>query len=194
MQRHWINRSEGANIQFEIEGHGPITVFTTRPDTLFGVSYLALAYDHPWVQTKGIKDPGLQAFITQCQQASTAESDLATQEKLGHPTALTAIHPLSGERIPVWVTNYVLMDYGSGAVMGVPAHDQRDFEFATRYDLPIKSVIDADDDALPMLEMGPLKHSGVFNGLHTQEAQTAILSALTTQGCGQKTTTYRLRD
>ncbi len=142
MQRNWIGRSEGLEIRFDVEGEAePITVFTTRPDTLMGATCLAIAAEHPLAGKAAQSDPAVAAFIASCRQGGVSEAELETQEKRGVFTGLHAIHPLSGERLPVWIANFVLMGYGTGAVMAVPGHDQRDWEFATRYDLLIRMVV-----------------------------------------------------
>ncbi|HAU12252.1 MAG TPA: leucine--tRNA ligase, partial [Gammaproteobacteria bacterium] len=143
MQRNWIGRSEGVELQFEIEGGEPLEVYTTRPDTLMGVSYVAVAAQHPLAKQAAAENTAIAAFIEDCSHNKVAEADMATMEKKGIFTGLMAKHPISGKQVPVWVANFVLMDYGSGAVMAVPAHDQRDFEFAQQYDLPIQQVITA---------------------------------------------------
>ncbi|QBB69994.1 leucine--tRNA ligase [Pseudolysobacter antarcticus] len=145
MQRNWIGRSEGLEIQFAVEGAAePLTVFTTRPDTLMGVTFVSVAAEHPLALQAAKNNPEIAAFIEECRRGGTAEADLDTQEKKGIYTGIDAIHPLSGEKIPVWIANFVLMNYGTGAVMAVPGHDQRDWEFATKYDLFIKMVIVSD--------------------------------------------------
>ncbi|HEV2607498.1 MAG TPA: class I tRNA ligase family protein, partial [Xanthomonadaceae bacterium] len=141
MQRNWIGRSEGLDIVFGVEGHDPISVFTTRPDTLMGVTFLSIAAEHPLALEAAATNPELAAFIDACRHGGTAEAQIETQEKKGVFTGIYATHPASGERVPVWVANFVLMGYGTGAVMAVPAHDQRDWEFAQKYDLPIVMVI-----------------------------------------------------
>ncbi|HEY6940922.1 leucine--tRNA ligase [Dokdonella sp.] len=154
MQRNWIGRSEGLEIAFAIEGERePLTVFTTRPDTLMGVTYLAIAAEHPLALKAARDKPIVAAFIDECRHGGTAEADIETAEKKGIDTGLTAIHPVTGERVPVWIANFVLMGYGTGAVMAVPAHDQRDWEFATKYDLLIRMVVvsDAVRDAIRAL-------------------------------------------
>jgi leucyl-tRNA synthetase len=149
MQRNWIGRSEGLEIRFEVEAQAePLTVFTTRPDTLMGVTYVAVAAEHPLALHAATSDPQLAAFIEQCKRGGVSEAELETQEKKGLVTGLFATHPISGEKLPIWVANFVLMAYGTGAVMAVPGHDQRDFEFAHKYGLPIKQVI-AIDSPLP---------------------------------------------
>ena len=142
MQRNWIGRSEGVNLRFALDDGSELEVYTTRPDTLAGATYLAVAPKHPLAQQAAEGNPELAAFVEEQSRGGVAEADLATMEKLGMATGLEAIHPLTGERVPVWVANFVLMSYGSGAVMSVPGHDQRDFEFASKYGLPIVQVID----------------------------------------------------
>ena len=143
MQRNWIGRSEGVEIQFEVPGEDePLTVYTTRPDTLFGVTYMAVAAEHPLAVKAAADKPELAAFLEECKQVQAAEAALETMEKKGMPLGVDVIHPLTGEPVPLWVANFVLMGYGTGAVMAVPGHDQRDWEFATRYGLPIVQVIE----------------------------------------------------
>ncbi|PZQ19818.1 MAG: leucine--tRNA ligase [Rhodanobacter denitrificans] len=154
MQRNWIGRSEGLEIQFAVDGHAPVTVFTTRPDTLMGVSFLSIAAEHPLALEAARTRPEVAAFIEECRHGGTAEADLETQEKKGVDTGFTAIHPVTGEAIPVWVANFVLMNYGTGAVMAVPAHDQRDWEFASKYDLLIRIVIVPDGVRDAIAELG----------------------------------------
>src|SRR6478736_2075832 len=141
MQRNWIGRSEGLEIHFEVPGHETLTVFTTRPDTLMGASYVAVAAEHPLALAAAKSDPALAAFLDECKHGGVSEAELETQEKKGRDTGLKALHPLTGEELPVYVANFVLMGYGTGAVMVVPGHDQRDFEFAHKYGLPIRQVI-----------------------------------------------------
>jgi leucyl-tRNA synthetase len=154
MQRNWIGRSEGLEIQFAIDGEAPVTVFTTRPDTLMGVSFISVAAEHPLALKAAQSKPEVAAFIEECRRGGTAEADIETQEKKGVDTGIKAIHPVTGEAIPVWVANFVLMNYGTGAVMAVPAHDQRDWEFATRYDLLIRMVIVSDGVRDAIRELG----------------------------------------
>jgi len=200
MQRNWIGRSEGVQLEFAVDGGEPLTVYTTRPDTLMGVTYVAVAAEHPLATAAAQHNPELAAFITECKHSGVAEAEMAVLEKRGMATGINVIHPLSGESIPVWVANFVLMDYGTGAVMSVPAHDQRDFEFAVKYQLPIKQVIfpadgsevSVDDEAY--VEKGVLKNSGEFDGLSSADAFTAIAKKLQAQGKGETQTHYRLRD
>jgi leucyl-tRNA synthetase len=179
MQRNWIGRSEGLDIVFEVEGHDPITVFTTRPDTLMGVTFLSIAAEHPLALDAAATNPQLAEFIDACRHGGTAEAQIETQEKKGAFTGIYATHPVSGERIPVWIANFVLMGYGTGAVMAVPGHDQRDWEFARKYDLPILMVIVPRDvhDALREIS------SDVARGTDTMSAAfgtAAPLDAYTT--------------
>ena len=206
MQRNWIGKSRGMEVQFpynveSIGEAGALKVFTTRPDTLMGATYVAVAAEHPLATLAAQGNPELQAFIAECKGGSVAEADMATQEKKGLQTSLLVEHPLTGEKLPVWVANYVLMHYGDGAVMAVPAHDERDFEFATKYDLPIKAVVRTsagDETPAPWQdaynEHGTLINSGEFDGLDFQAAFDAIEAALTAKGLGQSRTQFRLRD
>ncbi|MEN8762220.1 MAG: leucine--tRNA ligase [Thiogranum sp.] len=202
MQRNWIGRSEGVELQFGIDGEDqPLTVYTTRPDTLMGVTYVGLAPEHPLTKKAAEKNPALQAFIEECAHTKVAEAELATMEKKGIDTGLKAIHPVSGDEVPVWSANFVLMEYGSGAVMAVPAHDQRDYEFARQYALPIRQVIHPEEDAVDVdlrkaafTDKGVLKDSGQFDGLTSQQAFDAIAGYLEKQGKGRKTVNFRLRD
>jgi len=199
MQRQWIGRSEGVEIQFEV-GSSALTVFTTRPDTLMGATYVAVAAEHPLAQQAAVENQQLADFIKECSQTGTAEADLETMDKVGMDTGLKAIHPITGEALPVWVANFVLMSYGSGAVMSVPAHDQRDFEFAQKYGLPIKQVIKPIDGELPdqleaaFVDKGVLVDSGQFTALTSQEAFVAIAQYLESRGRGKRKVNYRLRD
>ncbi len=201
MQANWIGRSEGVEIHFPyVEGDGLLTVFTTRADTLMGATYVAVAAEHPLARQAAQNHPDLQAFIEQCRHSSVMEADLATQAKQGMDTGLHVTHPLSGEALPVWVANYVLMTYGEGAVMAVPAHDERDFEFAQAYGLPIKPVIKPVDGDLeqPLTQAytgyGITFDSGEYSGLESRQAIDAIASALERRRLGEQRTQYRLRD
>lgn len=200
MQRNWIGRSEGLEITFNIDNHEPITVYTTRPDTLFGVTYLALAPQHPLVKKLAEQNPALTQFIESTHHIKLAEADVATMEKNGMPLGINARHPLTGETIPLWTANFVLMEYGSGALMAVPAHDQRDFEFAMKYHLPVKQVIAPetgshwDFQRQAFTDTGRLIDSGEFTGLKSEEAFDAIAARLNSLGLGQRKTHYRLRD
>ncbi len=206
MQRNWIGKSRGMEISFpydvaSIGSEGVMKVFTTRPDTLMGATYVAVAAEHPLASLAAQNNPELQAFIDECKRGGVAEADIATQEKKGLATSLRVEHPLTGELLPVWVANYVLMNYGEGAVMAVPAHDERDFAFATKYDLPIKPVVRTsagDETPAPWQdaygEHGELINSGEFNGLDFDGAFDAMEVALQRKGLGQARTQFRLRD
>jgi len=200
MQRNWIGRSEGVDISFTVKQHDPITIFTTCPDTLYGVTYIALAPQHPLVRQLAETNPALKAFVEECRNIKVAEAELATIEKHGMPLGITAHHPLSNHEIPVWVANFVLMEYGAGAIMAVPAHDQRDFEFATKYQLPIRQVLNSADGSdwsiseRAMPGPGILVDSEEFTGLSSQQAFNAIAAHLEALNLGQRKTNYRLRD
>ncbi|MFC4699079.1 leucine--tRNA ligase [Glaciecola siphonariae] len=204
-QRNWIGRSEGVEISFSLSqesaGYSEIEVYTTRPDTLYGATYLAIAAQHPIALGLGEHNNDISEFIEKCKNTKTAEAELATMEKLGIDTGLTAIHPLTGETVPIWIANFVLMGYGSGAVMSVPAHDQRDWEFATKYSLPIKQVVefksedaDADLSKAAYCEKHTVINSGEYSGLPFEEAFDAIANKLASMDKGKKTVNYRLRD
>ncbi|GLO50968.1 leucine--tRNA ligase [Pseudomonas putida] len=206
MQRNWIGKSRGMEVQFPFDlasiGHeGTLKVFTTRPDTLMGATYVAVAAEHPLATQAAQGNPALQAFIDECKSGSVAEADMATQEKKGMATSLLVEHPLTGEKLPVWVANYVLMHYGDGAVMAVPAHDERDFEFAHKYNLPVKAVVrtSAGDEVgsewlAAYGEHGQLINSGEFDGLDFAGAFDAIEAALIRKELGKSRTQFRLRD
>ncbi|MCG5474762.1 MAG: class I tRNA ligase family protein, partial [Sinorhizobium fredii] len=181
MQRNWIGRSEGLEIQFRIEGESePLTVFTTRPDTLMGATFLSIAAEHPLAVKAAAADPGLAAFIADLRKGGTSEAELETQEKRGMDTGLRALHPVTGEELPVWVANFVLMGYGTGAVMAVPGHDQRDWEFAKAYGLPIRMVVvpTAVRDALAQvtadLDEGPIIEQDIARITHAQSAEDYV--------------------
>jgi len=204
MQRNWIGKSSGVNMTFDLSAavgqHQSFDVYTTRPDTLMGVTYLTLATQHPIALEVAQNNPELAAFIADCQTQQVSEAEMATMEKRGMDTGISAVHPLTGETVPVWVGNYVLMDYGSGAVMAVPAHDQRDYEFAKKYQLEIKQVIapannepwDLNTEAFTA--KGLLINSGNYDGLDFNAAFDAIAGALEAADHGSVTTNYRLRD
>jgi len=204
MQRNWIGKSRGVALAFGLDERvanlDRIEVYTTRPDTLYGVTYVSLAAEHPITLALAENNTELAEFIAACKQASVAEADMAQAEKLGMDTGLRATHPLTGEAIPVWVANYVLMDYGSGAVMAVPAHDERDWEFARKYALPMKTVV-CDAEGQPAetaesayTEHGVLTGSAEFDGCNFDEAFEGIAARLEAAGMGQTTTQFRLRD
>ncbi len=211
MQTHWIGYSQGVRFAFthdikneegQLIQDGKLYVFTTRADTIMGVSFVAVAPEHPLAQLAAKHDPNLQSFILQCQQGSVAEADLATREKEGIKTNLQVVHPLTGEKVDVWVGNYVLMTYGDGAVMGVPAHDERDFSFAKKYHLPIKQVVDLPGKTYSLEawqdfyadKTGVCIHSGKYDGLNYKAAVDLIAADLKTKGVGEKKDQYRLRD
>ncbi|MEK6212838.1 MAG: leucine--tRNA ligase, partial [Vibrio fluvialis] len=201
MQRNWIGRSEGVELKFAVKDQAQdLEVYTTRPDTLMGVTYVGIAAGHPLATEAAKSNPELAAFIEECKNTKVAEAELATMEKKGMATGLTAIHPLNGREVPIFVANFVLMDYGTGAVMAVPAHDQRDFEFATKYNLDIIPVIkpldgsELDISEAAYTEKGVLFDSGEFDGLEFQAAFDAIAAKLEAEGKGVKTVNFRLRD
>ena len=201
MQRNWIGRSEGVEITFNVADTAEkVSVYTTRPDTFYGVSYLGIAAAHPLAELAAEKNPQLAEFIREAKNAKVAEADLATMEKKGMATDLFAIHPLTGEKLPIWVANFVLMHYGTGAVMAVPAHDQRDFEFAQKYNLPIKQVIapladeEIDLTKQAFVEHGKLVNSAEFDGLDFDAAFNGIADKLEKLGVGKRQVNYRLRD
>ncbi len=212
MQRNWIGRSFGIEIDFPVVGSQDLlSVYTTRPDTLLGATYVAVAAAHPLAQRAAAADKDVAAFVDKCRQSTTLEAELATMEKAGMQTAIEVTHPLTGESLAVWVANFVLMEYGSGAVMAVPGHDQRDWEFAHKYGIPIKqviepAVIDSDPDksatskvvcdlsSAAFVEYGRLVNSGEFDGLTSADAFEAIADALAAKSLGRRQTNYRLRD
>jgi len=212
MQEHWIGKSEGVRFAFRhditgddgqpIQG-GLMHVFTTRADTLMGVTFCAVAPEHPLATHAAARQPELAAFIEKCKKGGTTEAELALKDKEGMPTGLSVTHPLTGDSVPVWVGNYVLITYGDGAVMGVPAHDERDFAFAKKYAIPILQVVHVDgehfsydhwQDWYAEKERGVTINSGNFSGLHFKVAVDAIAKALQAEGLGEKKTTWRLRD
>jgi leucyl-tRNA synthetase len=203
MQRNWIGRSVGMELDFEVPGYGALKVFTTRPDTLFGVTYMAVAAEHPLAQQVAAADPALAAAIEDLKPRETSEAALQTQEKRGVDSALRARHPLTGAELPVWVANFVLMEYGEGAIMAVPGHDQRDWEFARQYGLPIVPVVapegfDGDPASLvehaAFTDKGRLINSGAYDGLEFQAAFDAIADLAEQRGIGARRVQYRLRD
>jgi leucyl-tRNA synthetase len=211
MQANWIGRSEGVEIAFPfhassrdaVGAEGSLKVFTTRADTLLGATYCAVAAEHPLAAAAARSNPKLAAFVEECKRGSVMEADVATAEKRGMPTGLFVLHPLSGAPLEVWVANYVLMAYGEGAVMAVPAHDERDFEFASKYGLPIRCVIRSESGAYTdttapwqdaYAEYGITVNSGAFDGLEFQQAVAAIAAALEKTGLGRKRVQFRLRD
>ena len=212
MQANWIGKSTGVRFAFphqikdesgELINEGKLYVFTTRADTIMGVTFCAVAAEHPLAQHAAKNNPELQAFIAECKLGSVIEADMATMEKKGMPTGLTVTHPVTGEQLPVWVGNYVLMTYGDGAVMGVPGHDERDFGFATKYNLPIKQVVAVEGQEFSLdgwqewygdKEAGRTINSGKYDGLDYIAAVNAVAGDLAAQGLGDKKVTFRLRD
>ena len=212
MQENWIGKSEGVRFAFthdirgtdgSLIGDGKMYVFTTRADTIMGVTFCAVAAEHPLALHAAATNPAMAAFLEECKSGGTTEAELATQEKKGMPTGLFVTHPLTGASVEVWVGNYVLMSYGDGAVMGVPAHDERDFAFALKYDLPIKQVVSVKDQAFNDQEWQEwyadkqscvCVNSGELNGLNQKAAVNKVAELLAAKGLGEKKTTWRLRD
>ncbi|RYU57806.1 leucine--tRNA ligase [Methylolobus aquaticus] len=201
MQQNWIGRSLGVELEFAVQETGePLKVYTTRPDTLLGVTYVAVAAEHPVVKLAVERNPDLQSFVDQCLQTQASEAALETMEKRGVDSGFRAVHPLTGEVVPIWIANFVLMGYGTGAVMSVPAHDQRDYEFAKQFGLTIKPVIFPSDgggidlETAAFVEKGRLANSGEFDGLTSEEAFDAIADRLELLGKGHRQVHYRLRD
>ncbi len=201
MQRNWIGRSEGVELSFDVVDEvEPLTVYTTRPDTLMGVTYMAVAAEHPLASKSAATNPDIATFIQECRQTDAQEATLETMEKKGMALGISAIHPLTGEEVPLWVANFVLMSYGTGAVMAVPGHDARDWEFAKKHDLPIRQVIaptdgtEIDIEEAVYLERGVLVNSGDYNGLDFDGAFNAIADHFEKTGRGSRKVNYRLRD
>ena len=202
MQENWIGRSEGLRFRFAIAGDGDVEVFTTRPDTIFGAAFVAVAADHPLAQRIAAGNPAAAAFIKRCKQGGTTAAELDTQEKLGFDTGLTARHPLDAHwQLPVYIANFVLMEYGTGAVFGVPAHDQRDLDFARKYGLPVKRVVSDGAEDAPVFAgdqawtgAGVLCNSHFLDGMDVAEAKRAVIDRAQAEGWGEGTTVFRLRD
>lgn len=200
MQRNWIGRSTGLEIHFKLLNHPePLKIFTTRPDTLMGINFIAIAPEHPLAIETANHDPLVQQFLHDCHLGSVSEATLATLEKKGVPTQLKALHPITMEEIPIWIANYVLMDYGQGALMSVAAHDERDFEFSQKFNIPFKPVIQPSDnnwdfEKKPYMGAGVLINSGEWNGETSSSALEKISNYLINNGIGKKITQYRLRD
>ena len=201
MQRNWIGRSEGIELSFDVEDEDePLTVFTTRPDTLMGVTYMAVAAEHPLATRAAASDPKIAAFIDDCKKMQAAEAAMETMEKKGMPLGISAIHPLTGESVPLWVANFVLMSYGTGAVMAVPGHDHRDWEFADKHGLPITQVVEpldgstVDIGAGAYVDYGRVINSGFIDGMDFQQAFDAIAERFAQDGRGQRKVNFRLRD
>ncbi len=201
MQENWIGKSTGLEFSFELSNGDKLPVYSTRPDTIFGASFCAVAADHPLAQQVGASVPAAASFIEECKRGGTTAAELETAEKLGFDTGVTAKHPFTGEPLPVFIANFVLMDYGTGAVMGVPGHDQRDFEFATKYDLPIARVVASDvSEADAPLEGeaatgdGVIVNSDFLNGMSVEDAKAEVNKRAEADGWGEGTTVWRLRD
>ena len=202
MQKNWIGRSEGLDITFKVDGSDDtFTVYTTRPDTFMGITYISIAANHPLVKKCCETNAELEAFCAECRKQKFAEADISTMEKKGMATGLYAIHPINGRKVPIYVANFVIMDYGTGAVMSVPGHDQRDYEFAKKYGIDIECVIkESKDSAEPDLskqaftEHGVACNSGEFDGMNFEEAFKAIADKLEKMGCAKRKVNYRLRD
>ncbi|MGB2332200.1 MAG: leucine--tRNA ligase, partial [Litorivicinaceae bacterium] len=203
MQKNWIGRSQGVEFSFELKGSQErLEVYTTRPDTIMGITYVAVAAQHPIAKKAAESKPEVATFIEECTSMSVAEADLAQAPKQGMATGEYVIHPFTDEELPIWIANFVLMDYGSGAVMAVPGHDQRDWEFATQYSLPIQAVIKpiTDDPEYDLSKQAWCEKTGVtvnsyqFDGLNFEDAFKAVATALENMGIGRTTTNYRLRD
>ncbi len=195
MQKNWIGKSKGAEIKYKIENSDDfLTTFSTRPDTIFGVSFLAISPSHHLAIELSNNNKEIKKFLEECKEIKTAEADIVKADKFGIDTGLSVIHPLSGKKLPVWIGNFVLLEYGTGVVMGVPAHDVRDFEFASKYDLEIKQVIETENNELPILEEGKVINSENFNGLMSDEATKKIIDRLEELKLGEKLIQFRLRD
>ena len=196
MQRNWIGKSSGAEIKYQLENSDDfLAAFTTRPDTLFGVSFIAISPNHKISLDLAKNNESVSDFLLQCNETSAAEADMAKAEKLGFQTNLRVIHPFTKELIPVWIGNFVLLDYGTGVVMGVPAHDQRDYEFAKKYNIQINQVIEIDkNNELPILEKGRLINSSQFNGMSSDDAIEKIKEHIKAHNLGTELIQFRLRD
>ena len=196
MQKNWIGKSNGAEIKYQIlNSKEELTTFSTRPDTIFGVSFLALSPNHPISIKLGTENNEIEKFLGQCKESKTAEADMATAEKLGIDTGIKVSHPITNKELPVWIGNFVLLEYGTGVVMGVPGHDARDYEFAKKYNLNIDQVIETDDSLdLPILEKGRLINSDKYDGISSDKASIEIIKELVQSGKGSKLTQFRLRD
>ena len=200
MQRNWIGRSEGIDITFKVDEKLTLSAYTTRPDTLMGVTYLAIAGEHLLAKKIASNNPKVADFIAECKKNHAVEAAIETMEKKGMPLGIDAIHPITGEKIPLWVANFVLMNYGTGVVMGVPGHDQRDWDFAKEYKITINQVIKPSDNSkidiniAPYLEYGILINSNEYNGLDSHQAFDAIAEYLEKENKGKRTINFRLRD
>ncbi len=199
MQRNWIGKSTGLEISFNRQGADSLKIYTTRPDTLMGVTYLAIASEHPLALQAGKSNSEVQRFIEECRTMETSEAAMETMEKKGVNSGLTCTHPITGDQVPIWIANFVLMGYGTGAVMSVPAHDQRDFEFAQKYAIPMLEVVKPKEgehiaSESAFTDKGVLCNSGEFNSLNFEQAFEAIAEKLELENLGEKQNNYRLRD
>jgi leucyl-tRNA synthetase len=196
MQKNWIGKSHGAEIKYQIaDSSKSLTAFSTRPDTIYGVSFIAISPNHDIALKLAETNSEIKDFLTKCKETSSAEADMAKAEKLGIDTGIKAIHPLTKKNIPVWIGNFVLLDYGTGVVMGVPGHDQRDFEFASKYNLDITQVISSGNDVtLPIINKGVLLNSEIYNDLTSDEASLKIIEKLISDNLGEGIIQFRLRD
>jgi len=204
MQENWIGKSQGAYVEWRIAGRDrKLEIFTTRPDTLFGASFVALSPHHPMVDELAAKDPRVAAFVAECDRAGTSEAAIEAAEKIGHDTGLVAEHPLQpGRMVPVWIANFILMDYGTGAIFGCPAHDQRDLDFVRKYGLPVIEVVKPHDQDAASFKVGDtayvgdgtLVNSQFLDGLDVPAAKARVIARLEELGAGRGTTQYRLRD
>ena len=201
MQRNWIGRSEGMEVEFEVPGHESLMVYTTRPDTLYGATFMAIAAEHPLALQAAEKNPEIAEFIEACKKTNTAEAAMEKMEKLGFPLDISAVNPVNGEKMPIWIANFVLMGYGTGAIMSVPAHDQRDWEFARKYDIEIRQVVAPLDGSAVDLgkesfvtKDGVCCNSGQLDGLDFKTAFDRIADHLEGQNKGSRQVNYRLRD
>ena len=195
MQKNWIGKSKGAEIKYKIENsNNHLVAFTTRPDTIFGVSFLAIAPNHYLAIELSEKNKDIAQFLNKCKEIKVAEADIAKAEKLGIDTNIKVVHPLTGEKIPLWIGNFVLLEYGTGVVMGVPGHDSRDHEFAKKYKLKIDQVIDTGEVSLPITEKGTLINSQKYDGMTSEQASEEIVKELIEKGTGKELVQFRLRD
>ena len=195
MQKNWIGKSYGAEVEYKMEeGNDSLKTFSTRPDTIYGVTFLAISPNHQLSINLSKTDENIKLFLEKCKDLKTAEADIAKAEKLGIDTGKKVIHPITKEKLPVWIGNFVLLDYGTGVVMGVPGHDERDFEFAKKYQIDIKQVIKNDKDDLPIPDKGILINSDNFDGMTSENASKEIINKLIELKCGSSLIQFRLRD
>ena len=197
MQRNWIGKSKGAEIIYKVDkSDSPLKVFSTRPDTIFGVSFLAISPNHEISIQLAKENKDIKKFLEKCKKQKVAEADMAKAEKLGIKTQINAIHPLTGNKLPLWIGNFVLLEYGTGVVMGVPGHDQRDYEFAKKYDIEIPQVITTNnkEEVIPIINKGILINSDIYDGMTSDDASEKIISDLINKNLGNPLIQFRLRD